>query len=311
MSTPKFNKFISIFVFYIILNLKLFVQEIAYSNDLGQLLGIHLNYCLGIHNNDFNANLGEFVIPLFSQLGFPCIDNYKTFEFILFQCVALTLILVLFIQRNNLFTIVYALIILLFLDLFVVVHLFRQIVASYLCLSFVFLKHSKLIKGVVLVMACGLHLSTGIIFCLFYICYSIRVKYLLLFLTLFFSLIILNYEYIEFFVIRRYGFAFESNIQSDSLSYINAMYKYFALSIVMCLWGSKRLNRLIMLAVFMFLLIIFGGSAFIGADAIFRVVVYFRYILFPLLLSYKVVELISLSLKSSASSGTLKCESTA
>jgi hypothetical protein len=226
-------------------------------------------------------------------MGFPCINNYYTFEFILFQISALTITIFLYFIKNQFHKILFAISILVFVDLFVVLHLFRQIEASFLCAIFVYANNSKKTKSISIIVAFGIHFTTGLLFTLFYNLYFLKLKnkiLLILFSTIF---IILYKEYIE----KRYGFAFDEISQSYSEAYIDSMYKYFILMIVMCFWGSKSNNNFIIYIIVIHALLLIAKNWLIGADAIFRLMIYFRYVLFPFLLSIKVLEIFSLYLK--------------
>ena len=274
------------------------------SSDIQQLLNIHLNYCEGNSNSNYKAKIGEFVLPALSLLAYSCISDYYEFHIILFTVVALTVTLLLYKVPSFFNQLIYSIALILFLDQFVATHLFRQIEASYILLIYMIRGRKNDIFGIsLLTLAFGIHLATfliGILLLNFIKIYKSMTKKLWIFLLMV-SISVLGFliyrEVLVHLLMNGYGFAFieQNTTVSDSFAY--NLYKYILILFILSFFCNKKLSNLSRLIALFSLIIMVSGEYYLNYEIVFRLMVYVRYVAFPIILTFIIVDFLEIKFR--------------
>lgn len=274
------------------------------SSDIQQLLNIHLNYCEGNSNPHYKAKLGEFVLPALSLFAYSCISNYYEFHNILFIVASITVTLLLYKIPSFFAQLIYSIALLLFLDQFVVTHLFRQIEASYILLIYMIRGRKNDILGIALLaLTFGIHIATffiGILFLNLIQIYKFMIKKLWIFLFIV-SISILGFiiysEVLIDLLMNNYGFAFiaQNTIVSDSI--VVNLYKYILILFIASFFCNKKLSNLSRLIALFSLIIMVLGEYYLDYEIVFRLMVYVRYVAFPIILAFIIVDFLRLKFR--------------
>lgn len=269
------------------------------SSDIQQLLNIHLNYCEGNSNPHYKSKIGEFVLPALSLFAYSCISGYREFHIILFIVIAITVTLLLYKMPSFFTQLYYSILLLLFLDQFVATHLFRQIEASYILLIYMIRERKNDILGIALLaLTFGIHLATffiGILFLNLIQIYKFMIKKLWIFLF------IVSIAVIGCFICRdilidllmsTYGFAFIEQNTTVSDSFVYNLYKYIAILFLASFFCNKKLSKISrLISVFSLIIMVFGEYN-LDYEIVFRLMVYVRYVAFPIILAFIIVDLL-------------------
>jgi hypothetical protein len=274
------------------------------SSDVQQLLNIHLNYCEGNSSPHYNAKIGEFVLPVLSLFAYSCISDYSEFHIILFIVVAITITLLLYKIPSFFTQLIYSIALLLFLDQFVATHLFRQIEASYILLIYMIRGRKHDILGIALLtLAFGIHLATfliGILLLNFTQIYKSLIKKLWTFF------LIVSISFLGFFIYREvlinfltnnYGFAFIDQSTTVSDSFVNYLYKYISVLFIASFFCNKKLRNLSLIIALFSLIIMVLGENYLDYEIVFRLMVYVRYVAFPIILAFIIVDFLRLKFR--------------
>lgn len=273
-------------------------QDVTPSIDIFTLHLKHLHEC-ALEGVDPLYHLPtEPLLTVFNKLAPGCISGYATFSLTL-TAVLLLLHMVMFLQiRSNVARLFFVVLSVLLADLYTQTHLFRQTAASYL-IGIWLLRQGRMPSSLPLA-AFLLHNGTTLLL-IAYFCWRQVLRFArqhsLLALAL--ALSLLGFTAYAFGMISdllrlRYGFMFFDRGLDVGASYVSALYKHFLVAMVIGLvhYLCTRSTHLLALGGFGLIVLAVGQHYGVDAEGVFRLLVPFRYVFFPILLALAFSDLV-------------------